>query len=64
MFVQINLVSASGETVLSIPGITPQALRALKDHRPYKNIQEFRTEIARYVNAKELGRFELYIIAN
>jgi DNA uptake protein ComE-like DNA-binding protein len=64
VFVPINLNSASDETLLSIPGITPQALRALKDHRPYKNVQEFRTEIAEYANAKELGRLERYIIVN
>ena len=64
VFVPINLNSASDETLLSIPGITPQALRALKDHRPYKSVQEFRTEIAKYVNAKELGRLERYIIIN
>lgn len=61
VFVPINLNSASDETLMSIPGITPQALRALKDHRPYKNVQEFRTEIAKYVNAKELGRLERYL---
>jgi len=64
VFVPINVNSASDETLLSIPGITPQTLRGLKDHRPYKNVQEFRTEIAKYVNAKELGRLERYIILN
>jgi DNA uptake protein ComE-like DNA-binding protein len=64
VFVPINLNSASDEALLSIPGITPQLLRALKDHRPYKSLQEFRTEIAKSVNAKELGRLERYIITN
>ena len=64
VFVPINVNSASDEALLSIPGITPQTLRGLKDHRPYKNVQEFRTEIARYVNAQELGRLERYIIIN
>ena len=64
VFVPINVNSASDEALLSIPGITPQTLRGLKDHRPYKNVQEFRTEIARYVNAKELGRLERYINAS
>ena len=64
VFVPINVNSASDETLLSIPGITPQTLRGLKDHRPYKNVQEFRTEIAKYVNTKELGRLERYIIIN
>ena len=64
VFVPISVNSASDEALLSIPGITPQTLRGLKDHRPYKNVQEFRTEIARYVNAQELGRLERYIIIN
>jgi len=64
VFVPINVNLASDETLLSIPGITPQTLRGLKDHRPYKNVEEFRTEIAKYVNTKELGRLERYIIIN
>ena len=64
VFVPINVNSASDEALLSIPGITPQTLRGLKDHRPYKNVQEFRTELAQYVNAQELGRLERYIIIN
>lgn len=64
VFVPINVNSATDETLLSIPGITPQTMRGLKDHRPYKNVQEFRTEIAKYVNAKELDRLERYIIIN
>jgi DNA uptake protein ComE-like DNA-binding protein len=64
VFVPINVNSASDEVLLSIPEIAPETLRGLKDHRPYKNVQEFRTEIARYVNAKELGRLERYIIIN
>ena len=60
VFVPINLNSASDDTLLSIPGLTPQLLRALTDHRPYKTLQEFRTEIAKNVNAKELGRLERY----
>ena len=34
------------------------------DNRPDKDVQEFRREIAQYVNAKELGRLERYIIIN
>jgi len=64
VFVPINANSASDETLLSIPGLTPQLLRALKDRRPYKNVQEFRAELAKNVNAKELGRIERYITIN
>jgi DNA uptake protein ComE-like DNA-binding protein len=58
VFVPINLNSATDETLLSIPGLTPELLRALKDHRPFKNPQEFRSEIAKYMSANELGRLE------
>ena len=64
VFVPINVNSASDETLLSIPGLTPQWLRALKDRRPYKNVQEFRAELAKNMNAKELGRIERYITIN
>jgi DNA uptake protein ComE-like DNA-binding protein len=64
VFVPINLNSATDETLLSIPGLTPELLRALKDHRPYKNPQEFRAEIAKYMSANELGRLERYLTFN
>jgi DNA uptake protein ComE-like DNA-binding protein len=64
VFVPINLNSASDETLLSIPGLTPQLLKPLKEHRPYKTVQEFRTEIAKDVSAKELGRLERYFTFN
>jgi DNA uptake protein ComE-like DNA-binding protein len=64
VFVPINVNSASDETLLTIPGLTPQLLRAFKDHRPYKTLQEFRTEISKNVNAKEVGRLERYITIN
>ena len=64
VFVPINLNSVSDETLLSIPGATPQILRALKDPRPYKNIEQFRREIAKSVSAKEVVRVERYITIN
>jgi DNA uptake protein ComE-like DNA-binding protein len=64
VFVPINLNSATDETLLSIPGLTPELLRALKDHRPFKNPQEFRSEIAKYMSANELGRLERYLTFN
>jgi hypothetical protein len=59
VFVPINPNSASDETLLSVPGLTLQLLKALKDHRPYKSVQEFRTEIGKHVNANELSRLEV-----
>ena len=64
VFVPINVNAASDEILLSIPGLTPQLLRALKEHRPYKTPQEFHTEISKSVNAKEVGRLERYLTFN
>jgi len=64
VFVPINLNTASDETLLSIPGATPQLLRALKDPRPYKNIEQFHREIAKSVSAKEVVRIERYFTIN
>jgi len=64
VFVPINLNSATDETLLSIPGATPQLLRALKDNRPYKNLQEFRAGMTKHVEAKEVARLERYFTVN
>jgi DNA uptake protein ComE-like DNA-binding protein len=64
VFVPINLNTASDETLLSIPGANPQLLRALKDARPYKDIEQFRREIAKSVSAKEAARLERYFVVS
>lgn len=64
VFVPINLNSASDEAVLSIPGATPQLVRALKERRPFKNIQDFQSEMAKSISAKEVRRLERYFTIN
>src|SRR5262245_12177334 len=64
VFVPINVNSASDEALLSIPGITPQTLRALKDSRSYKDMEQFRREIAKSVSVKEAVRLERYLVIN
>jgi len=64
VFVPINLNTASDETLSSIPGATPQLIRTIKDLRPYKDMQEFRREIAKSVDAKEAARLERYFVIN
>jgi hypothetical protein len=39
-------------------------LREFKEYRPYKNIEQFRKEIGKYVNAKEVARLERYVTLN
>lgn len=64
VFVPINLNTASEETLSSLPGATPQLLRALKEPRPYKDMEQFRRDIAKSVNAKEAARLERYFVIN
>jgi len=64
VFVPINLNTASDETLLSIPGANPQLLRVLKESRPYKDMEQFRREIAKSVSAKEAARLERYFVIN
>ena len=64
VFVPINLNTASDEDILSIPGVGPRMLREFKEYRPYPNIEKFRREIGKYVNAREVARFERYVTVN
>src|SRR5262245_19121286 len=64
VFVPINLNSASDEDILSIPGTGKRMLREFKEYRPYTNIKQFRKEIGKYVDKKEVARLERYVTLN
>ena len=64
VFVPINLNSASDEDILSIPGAGKRMLREFKEYRPYTNIEQFRKEIGKYVDKKEVARLERYVTLN
>lgn len=64
VFVPINLNRASDEDILSIPGMGKRMLREFKEYRPYANIEQFRKEIGKYVDKKEVARLERYVTLN
>jgi DNA uptake protein ComE-like DNA-binding protein len=64
VFVPINLNTASDADILTIPGLGNRMLREFKEYRPYKTIEQFRKEIGKYVNAKEVARLERYVTLN
>jgi DNA uptake protein ComE-like DNA-binding protein len=64
VFVPIKLNTATDEEILSIPGMGPKMLHEFKEYRPYKNIEQFRREIGKYVDAKEVARLERYVTLN
>jgi DNA uptake protein ComE-like DNA-binding protein len=61
VFVPVNLNTASDADILSIPGLGPRMLHEFKEYRPYKNIEQFRREIGKYVDKNEVARLERYV---
>lgn len=61
VFVPIDLNTAGDEDILSIPGTGQRMLREFKEYRPYKSIEQFRREIGKYVDKKEVARLERYV---
>jgi DNA uptake protein ComE-like DNA-binding protein len=64
VFVPIPLNTASDEDILTIPGLGSRMLREFKEYRPYKNIEQFRKEIGKYVDKKDVARLERYVTVN
>lgn len=61
LFVPIDLNKASRDEIMLIPGMTGRMAREFEEYRPYKNIEQFRKEIGKYVDAKEVARLESYV---
>lgn len=61
VFVPINLNSATDEDILSIPGVGKRMLHEFKEYRPYKSMEQFRREIGKYVDKKEVARLERFV---
>ncbi len=61
VFVPMDLNTASDDDLRTIPGFGPRMLREFREYRPYRGIEQFRREIGKYVNEKEIARLERYI---
>lgn len=61
VFVPIDLNTASDEAILTLPGVGARMLREFKEYRPWKTMEQFRREIGKYVDAKEIARLERYV---
>ena len=62
VFVPIDLNAASDADLQTIPGVGARMLREFKEYRPYKAIEQFRREIGKYVDQKEVARMERYVV--
>ena len=61
-FVPLDINAASDDDLMTIPGLGPRMLREFKEYRPYRNVEQFRREIGKYVDAKEVARLERFIV--
>ena len=61
VFTPIDLNTASDEEILLIPGIGPRMLREFKEYRPYRSMAQFRREIGKYVDDREVERLARYV---
>ena len=62
VFVPMDINTASDADLMTIPGLGARMLREFKEYRPYKDAAQFRREIGKYVNAKEVARLERYVV--
>ena len=58
VFVPIELNSATEEEILALPGVGEKMAHEFLEYRPYKNLEQFRKEIGKYVDDQELKRLE------
>jgi len=61
LFVPINLNTATRDEIMLVPGMGNRMAHEFEEYRPYKNIEQFRKEIGKYVNQAEVARFEKYV---
>jgi DNA uptake protein ComE-like DNA-binding protein len=61
VFIPLKLNSASAEALMTIPGMTSHMVHEFEEYRPYTSIEQFRREIGKYVDAKEVARLESYV---
>ena len=61
LFVPINLNTATREEIFLIPRMGKKMAHEFEEYRPYKHLKQFRREIAKYVDKKELARLEQYV---
>ena len=58
VFVPVELNTASEEDIKALPGVGKKMTHEFEEYRPYKNMEQFRKEIGKYVDDNELKRLE------
>ena len=58
VFVPVELNTTKESDIKILPGVGKKMAHEFIEYRPYKNITQFRREIGKYVDEKELNRLE------
>jgi DNA uptake protein ComE-like DNA-binding protein len=61
VFVPMGLNTASSEDFATIPGMSRSMVHEFEEYRPYASVEQFRREIGKYVDVKEVARLERYV---
>ncbi|MDE2888921.1 MAG: helix-hairpin-helix domain-containing protein [Gemmatimonadota bacterium] len=61
VFVPIDLNTATEAEILAIPGVGKRMAHEFEEYRPYTSIAQFRREIGKYVDDREVARLERYV---
>lgn len=61
VFVPLDLNSASEAEFAGIPGVGRRMVHEFLEYRPYRNMEQFRREIGKYVDDAEVARLERYV---
>ncbi|MGH7448476.1 MAG: hypothetical protein ACRELT_12990 [Longimicrobiales bacterium] len=57
----MDLNTASREEILLIPDVDSRMPHEFDEYRPYTDMEQFRREIGKYVDAAEVARYESYV---
>lgn len=61
LFLPINLNTVSDAELGLVPGINRKMKHEFEEYRPYTSMKQFQREIGKYVDDKEVARFEQYV---
>ena len=61
VFVPLDLNSATEAEFADIPGVGGRMVHEFLEYRPYRNMEQFRREIGKYVDDAEVARLERYM---
>ena len=61
VFVPVELNTSTEDDIKALPGIGDKMTHEFLEYRPYKNLAQFRKEIGKYVDEKELNRLERFV---